>query len=152
MYQVVEITSAKQTVEFVTRTFKRDFEYREMFLTLSLNSGVAETDELVEEESKYCFEWWLNNLMDVTGFIYWNENRLDCSKEAGIRKISSNDKEGFVILYDPNAIVQLIAMRKSVYSMDEERVLSMFNKFANEEIVDITTLVSPAIYIEVYPE
>jgi hypothetical protein len=130
MYQVTKIDYCEQVAKAIVKILKRDFKgYDIIFLTQSWSSSkdknyYADLDkEEVEQE-----------------LVEWVDGLTECGENFGI---------GHVVLYDPNAINQIIILRKYGFYKD---VLDYFNEFANDETVDITTMIYPAIYLEILPK
>lgn len=156
MYQVIlfkteEGVTLKDAAENLTDNlaliFARDFEEEELFITLSISKSDWEDDELYEDDIPEVFPKWAEMLTEQEGHkVGWIDGRLDRVDEG---EVVSN-QEGLVLLYDNSAIVPAIVMSLSLFEKNKERILELLNKFGKDDTVDITSMVSPALYLEAF--
>lgn len=158
-YQIMDIESLEEVVDTVSALFASDFPRRELYITLSRSYANCEDSDILEEELQKKLWNWLHKLYTEKGWVYWKRtsdglNVLDKCKECIDHSTPLIDYDHFIVLYDPTARVPAVIVHKTVFELQQGAILGALAEvsYTTDEFYDITTVISPALYIEAYPE
>lgn len=159
--------AATNCIQTIVNGLEKDFNLRDVHLTLSRSADECEEMEIAQEESEKELPSWFPLLNEVKGFVYWtekskmptlnraevvaSEEKPDGSVIAKYEALEIDDKQGYVLLKDNKAIVPYIVLPMSVFVPYADKIVSLLNQHSATEDVNITALVSPGLYVEVYP-